>query len=219
MPKKTHIMKRTILLFISITFVTTVVGQGTVLNQHFQRKYDNDFCSIKNPLEKKSDLYTDYQKSKIKHKSFSSVSDAKQKLDSLITKRFGESINEWVYQEKHEYSYDDSGNTNIIIENDWDYNLGTWIPYTKYIYLFDIFNNPTEELRKYWNENTNHWIPYRKYEYLYDNNGNLLLKTRIDTNETTNQWVKKWKVDYLYDINIRLQMNYPAAEQRGIAKE
>jgi hypothetical protein len=88
-----------------------------------------------------------------------------------------------------------------------------------YIYLFDIFNNPTEELRKYWNENTNHWIPYRKYEYLYDNNGNLLLKTRIDTNETTNQWVKKWKVDYLYDINIRLQMNYPAAEQRGIAKE
>lgn len=134
--------------------------------------------------------------------------DAKQKLDSLITKLFYVGINTWTPTNKYDYSYDENGNASVEIQNEWDTDLNIWVPQNKTERLFNEFNKPYEELWIYWEIDSNQWLPSRKYEYGYDENGSLIMEKSMEMDINTNQWVNNWKREYAYDIDFGIQSEF-----------
>ncbi len=196
-------MKRLFAILLSITLATISLGQEITRQQNSHLEPEKLMFSDNDKLDYKAIGYSNDRQ--LKKTTNNSIFDAKQKLDSLIIMMNYEDINTWTLTNKHEYSYDEYGNTAIIIRNGWDSDINDWIPDHKTDKFFNGFNKPFLEIENYWQVDSNQWVPFEKYEYEYYEDGNIRMEKFTEKDYSSNNWISKWKTDFNYDINNQLQ--------------
>jgi len=195
-------MKRPFTILLSIAFVAVSVAQEVKLQQYSKVELGKLMFTDNNNFDYKTIGYPNHLQ--LQRPANNSSIDTKQKLDSLILKMYYEDINTWTRLIKHEFIYDENGNTTILIENTWDNDLNIWIPLSKFEQVFNELNKPLQLIFNSWETDSNQWNTYEKHEYEYDENGNLKLELIIEK-DYNNNWVNKWKRDYTYNINFEIQ--------------
>ena len=142
----------------------------------------------------------------------------KQKLDSLITKKWSWEWYPFQIPDKSEFAYDAFGNTVKIIYYEWEND--ELIPYRKTEEVYEYNGNRTTRVESAtWNQNTNQFDYRSKTEYSYDTNDNLILSLNFDWDEINNQWTEaKRKNEYNYDSNnnILLSISYVRDENNNL---
>ncbi|MGB5361931.1 MAG: T9SS type A sorting domain-containing protein, partial [Aureibaculum sp.] len=124
--------------------------------------------------------------------------DDKKELDSLISSRWDENLNEWVKDSKEEFTYDANENVNSFTTYNWDDNNLEWIPEDKYEFTFDSNRNISVLITSNWSTYSSQWSYVNKIYFTYDDN-NLILESGFGFMIT--QWYATYKIEYAYDGN------------------
>ena len=77
---------------------------------------------------------------------------------------------------KYTYTYDNSGNCLMELQENWTDNI--WVNKTKRTYTYDNLGNCLTEIVEGWSNGT--WLNNWRYSYTYDNSGNCLTKFEED---------------------------------------
>ncbi|MDP3916232.1 MAG: T9SS type A sorting domain-containing protein [Bacteroidota bacterium] len=205
------------------------------------RKLTGSF--LKNRLERteKSTEHSPFQRKMSFQKQANSLKSAqaiKQRLDSYTSQEWDEFTNQWVIDEKVEFTYDDKWNVTLERYSEWNGASSQWILDSKYestydakgnmtqqieynlneinqfladeksIYSYDANGNLTQHLDYRWNGNTNTFVIDSKNDYAYDANGNLIQEINSSLDETTNKLVGKDKYEYKYNDNGKMSQSF-----------
>lgn len=130
-----------------------------------------------------------------------SVQASKQRLDSLIWKKWDEDASQWGLNEKEEYTYNGNGNV-IKYVGYYKYdNGGQWLADERGEFVYDEIGNIIQEIWCDPDGKTDVWYCGSKIEYSYDPNRNMTQKIKFTWNQGTSQWNVSWKNEYIYDPN------------------
>jgi len=126
------------------------------------------------------------------------------------------SNNNWVNDNKMNYSYDSKWN---LIESqtfDWD---TTWINIGKYIYTYSQQNRLDESIYSYWDKPNNIWKLSYKKNYSYNTDGILIEEILKDWDSNNSTWDNNTKYSYLIGTNEtikeKIEYHWTGTETNG----
>ncbi len=112
------------------------------------------------------------------------------------------SSNQWVWEVKRNYYYDENGNDTLIIYSTWAGD--DWRFDAKESFKFNAQNKLIEHITYNYDSENSAWKYDHKNEKDYDQAGNTILDADYDWDADQQIWIKKQKHEYQFDANNHL---------------
>ena len=133
-------------------------------------------------------------------------------IDSSVYYVWHINNNDWRYNSKTNYIYDERGNRTSIISEFWDLNTEEWNFNRKSELALDSLNRLTSIARYVWDQEDNHWRTDIKFDYFYHNQDtadlgldSLLFYSSV--NDTEFELEQRGIIEYVNDT-LNVQTNY-----------
>lgn len=136
-----------------------------------------------------------------------SATTEKQRLDSMVVKRFDQVTADWINSYKYVAEYDSSGHQVVFMMVNWNTQFNTWVNATKLEFQYNTAGKIRSEHRFIWNPANNNWENKTKYEYDYDQDGNLILDSYYNWVGNPAFWRGAEKKEFRYDSSGNLIFN------------
>ena len=138
--------------------------------------------------------------------AFSSALCSQQPADVVLNltyiDQWDSDINDWVRNQRLDYSYDENLNqTEGICYYQPDAQTNDWIAYWRFVSAFDGDGNRTEIYYYYWDPQSNDWIRNSRHFYTYDGYGNRTVTEKQFWNPQTNSWIPTSRETGTYNAN------------------
>ncbi|WP_296636146.1 DUF3836 domain-containing protein [Polaribacter sp.] len=121
------------------------------------------------------------------------------RLDSLSTVDFN---NEGI-SGKTKRSYDENGNTTLLLYYNWDADSAAFIPSYKNEYTYNENGRQTLYISYNWDADSAAFIPSYKNEYTYNENGRQTLSISYNWDADSAAFIPSYKNEYTYNENGR----------------
>ncbi len=131
----------------------------------------------------------------------------KQRLDSIKSERYDESIMQWNDASKSNLTYNTDGLLTNYRYSYWDTNTQEWFIYYQRTFSYDSNGNCTERIHDSWQIDTEQLLSIKRQEYSYDSNGNIvqLISYNLDANQ---QLDLSYKESYTWNSDNNLIQKY-----------
>lgn len=213
-------MSKANVIFIAMLSVMTTMGQSLPISFLNSIKNKHSVTFLKNAvvagshndvfkinIQQRFETSTSRLKSKMLLKS--SVSDTKQRLDSVVQQVWDKDANQFVNSHKDQYSFDNSGNTILYATYEWNSARKEWDGQEKFKYFYDYSSsNLIQKVICYWNSTTREWYDYSKEVYFYDSSNHKTKDVLYSYESSASQWEERDMSVYLYDSFGNMTIKY-----------
>lgn len=103
--------------------------------------------------------------------------------------------------ERREFSYNEDGNNELMLLQNWNVNSSRWEDIRKEVFIYDDNGNLEGEIYSRWDPQLMDWLIENRSEYTYYETGQRKSSTHFTRNRSTNQMVESRRTEYFYDEN------------------
>lgn len=145
--------------------------------------------------------FNDFDQTVLPSSGFKNIStfDANNHKTQIIVANY--EYGEWIYQQKHTYSYNIDGDTTNMESFSWDETDLVWLGYSRNSITYDATGNIIEEIDYQWDSEATNWRPLTKFEYIFNSNDHLQTTNYFEWNDVESALVHYSRANYTFNAN------------------